>query len=90
MNNILAELEKLTMSELTYLFEYLVELINERKRNLRRVSDAKLEVAFSKVNDSDSEMNDLKMRSNISRERKAECEKEQKNDSWWIWNDKRF
>lgn len=32
MNNILAELEKLTMSELTYLFEYLVELINERKR----------------------------------------------------------
>lgn len=44
MNNILAELEKLTMDELTYLFEYLVELINERKR-------------------------------------KAECEKEQKNDS---------
>lgn len=32
MNNILAELEKLTMSELTYLFEYLVKLINERKR----------------------------------------------------------
>ena len=76
MNNILAELEKLTMSELTYLFEYLVELINERKRNLRRVSEAKLEVAFSKVNVSDSEMNDLKMRSNISRERKAECKKE--------------
>lgn len=78
MNNILAELEKLTMSELTYLFEYLVELINERKRNLRRVSEAKLEVAFSKVNDSDSEMNDLKMRSNISRERKAEYKKEKK------------
>lgn len=35
MNNILAELEKLTMSELTYLFEYLVELINERKRKAK-------------------------------------------------------
>ena len=32
MNNILAELENLSMEELTYLFEYLVELINQRKR----------------------------------------------------------
>lgn len=32
MNIILAELENLSMDDLTYLFEYLVELINERKR----------------------------------------------------------
>lgn len=32
MNNILAELENLSIEELTYLFEYLVELINQRKR----------------------------------------------------------
>ena len=44
MNNILAELEKLTMSELTYLFEYLVELINERQR--------KAECKKEKMNDS--------------------------------------
>ncbi len=35
MNNILAELENLSMEELTYLFEYLVDLINERKRKTR-------------------------------------------------------
>ena len=73
MNEILAKLEDLSMDDLTYLFEYLVDLINERKRNLRRVSEAKLEVAFSKVNDSDSEMNDLKMWSNISRKRNKKC-----------------
>lgn len=31
MNIILAELENLSLDDLTYLFEYLVELINERK-----------------------------------------------------------
>lgn len=40
MNNILAELENLTMDELTYLFEYLVDLINERKQE-RKKKDAK-------------------------------------------------
>lgn len=35
MNNILAELENLSMEELTYLFEYLVDLINERKRKAK-------------------------------------------------------
>lgn len=35
MNIILAELEELTTEDLTYLFEYLVELINERKRKER-------------------------------------------------------
>lgn len=35
MNNILAELENLSMEELTYLFKYLVDLINERKRKAR-------------------------------------------------------
>ena len=33
MNEILAKLEDLSMDDLTYLFEYLVDLINERKRN---------------------------------------------------------
>ena len=33
MNIILVELENLTMDDLTYLFEYLVDLINERKRS---------------------------------------------------------
>ena len=32
MNIILAELENLSLDDLTYLFEYLVELINQRKR----------------------------------------------------------
>lgn len=32
MNIILAELENLTTEDLIYLFEYLVDLINERKR----------------------------------------------------------
>lgn len=31
MNIILAELENLSLDDLTYLFEYLVELINQRK-----------------------------------------------------------
>lgn len=31
MNEILAKLEDLSMDDLTYLFEYLVDLINERK-----------------------------------------------------------
>ena len=35
MNIILAELENLSLDDLTYLFEYLVELINERKRIAR-------------------------------------------------------
>lgn len=32
MNDILSKLEELSMSDLTYLFEYLVDLINQRKR----------------------------------------------------------
>ena len=36
MNEILAKLEELSMEDLTYLFEYLVELINERKRQMQR------------------------------------------------------
>lgn len=36
MNEILAQLEELSMEDLTYLFEYLVELINERKRQMQR------------------------------------------------------
>lgn len=36
MNEILAKLEELSMEDLTYLFEYLVELINERKRQIQR------------------------------------------------------
>lgn len=36
MNEILAKFEELSMEDLTYLFEYLVELINERKRQAER------------------------------------------------------
>lgn len=31
MNKLLLDLEKLELNELTYIFEYLVELINQRK-----------------------------------------------------------
>lgn len=36
MNEILAKFEELSTEDLTYLFEYLVELINERKRQAER------------------------------------------------------
>ena len=38
MNEILIKLETLSTEELTYLFEYLVELINERKEKERNGS----------------------------------------------------
>lgn len=38
-NKILASLEELSTEDLTYIFEYLVDLINERKRILRRLTE---------------------------------------------------
>lgn len=36
MNEILSKFEELSIEDLTYLFEYLVELINERKRQMQK------------------------------------------------------